>query len=257
MFDEEGANVDCITEEYLKKLKELADAAEKDARAAEKAKGEAEKARDDTCNASVVITDIKNRLVHFVQVLPAYEYATEGEIYAVLKNQDGNLFDLWSPQNGEWRYLGSERILANGMKQYKLTLSTDGWAEKKQSLTISDFGEGWTVDSVIPADESVMLYLLDGIRLESADGGIVVFTCDTVPTENVKIIVSVKVEYMLPPLSWNGECVNLVEGENIEIKDNVISVKTTNDAQQDNTRPITSSGVYTIVGNIDILLKII
>ena len=50
---------------------------------------------------------------------------------------------------------------------------------------------------------------------------------------------------------------DLVAGENIEIKDNVISVLTTNNAEEDNTRPITSAGVNTIVGNIDILLKII
>lgn len=44
-------------------------------------------------------------------------------------------------------------------------------------------------------------------------------------------------------------------GNNLEItKDGVLSVTTTNDAEEDNTRPITSAGVYTQVGNIEILL---
>lgn len=51
--------------------------------------------------------------------------------------------------------------------------------------------------------------------------------------------------------------VDLHAGENIDITDNVISVLTTNNAEKDNTRPITSAGVNTIVGNIDILLKLI
>ena len=44
-------------------------------------------------------------------------------------------------------------------------------------------------------------------------------------------------------------------GNNLEItKDGVLSVTTTNDAEKDNTKPITSAGVYTQVGNIEILL---
>lgn len=44
------------------------------------------------------------------------------------------------------------------------------------------------------------------------------------------------------------------EGENISIEDGVISVLTTNDAEADNTRPMTSAGVYTQIGNINVLL---
>lgn len=50
---------------------------------------------------------------------------------------------------------------------------------------------------------------------------------------------------------------NLIVGDNIEIKENKISVLTTDKVEQDNTRPITSSAVYTEVGNINILLQTI
>ena len=46
--------------------------------------------------------------------------------------------------------------------------------------------------------------------------------------------------------------------DNIEIISNgVISVMTTDEATQDGTRPITSGGVYNIVGNIEALLETI
>lgn len=46
-------------------------------------------------------------------------------------------------------------------------------------------------------------------------------------------------------------------GENVSIVDGKINVLTTNATEQDNTRPITSAGVYATVGNIEALLKTI
>ena len=47
-------------------------------------------------------------------------------------------------------------------------------------------------------------------------------------------------------------------GKNLEIdKDGKLNVVTTDTATEDNTNPITASAVYTIVGNIDVLLSII
>lgn len=47
-------------------------------------------------------------------------------------------------------------------------------------------------------------------------------------------------------------------GENLNVtEDGVLSVTTTDGAEGDNTKPITSKAVHTIVGNIDTLLSII
>ena len=46
-------------------------------------------------------------------------------------------------------------------------------------------------------------------------------------------------------------------GDNIDITNGVISVLTTDTAAEDGTRPITSGGVYNIVGNIEALLETI
>ena len=47
-------------------------------------------------------------------------------------------------------------------------------------------------------------------------------------------------------------------GSGLSVDENgVLSVDTTNDAEQDNTKPITSAGVNLVVGNINALLAII
>lgn len=198
---EEVINFNNIREDFWNALKDLADTADKRASAAEDARNEAVQARDDARSAAGEIAELKNRMVHWVQELPALEDAVDGEAYAVLADRDGNVFELWLPQNGEWVFLGSECFLANGMKQYEFTLSANSWAEKRQSLVIPDFTDGWIVDSVIPAEESAIKYLLQGVRFQSAEGGLLTFSCDTVPEEDIAVIVAVKAEYLLPSLS--------------------------------------------------------
>lgn len=46
-------------------------------------------------------------------------------------------------------------------------------------------------------------------------------------------------------------------GHGLLLEDNVLSVNVVNDAEKDNTLPITSAAVYTTVGNIDSLLQTI
>lgn len=46
-------------------------------------------------------------------------------------------------------------------------------------------------------------------------------------------------------------------GENISIENNIISVLTADEAEEDNTRPITSAAVHTQLGNIQALLETI
>lgn len=46
-------------------------------------------------------------------------------------------------------------------------------------------------------------------------------------------------------------------GDGLKISDQVVSVDTATDVEQDNTKPITSAAVYVTVGNIDSILKTI
>lgn len=52
-----------------------------------------------------------------------------------------------------------------------------------------------------------------------------------------------------------GQAAQYTAGNNISVASNVISVLTTDEAESDNTRPITSAGVYALIGDIEALLS--
>ena len=58
--------------------------------------------------------------------------------------------------------------------------------------------------------------------------------------------------------NWNNlesKPFNSIDNNTLKIENSAIKVNTTDNAEEDNTRPITSSGVNTIVGNINVLLE--
>ena len=55
----------------------------------------------------------------------------------------------------------------------------------------------------------------------------------------------------------NGSGQNVTYGSGLRYEGGVLSVETTDQVEQDNTLPITSAGVHTVVGNIDALLATI
>ena len=60
--------------------------------------------------------------------------------------------------------------------------------------------------------------------------------------------------------SWSqisGKPFNTIDGNTLVNRSGTLCVNTTDDAEQDNTRPITSSGVHVICGNISALLQAI
>ena len=60
--------------------------------------------------------------------------------------------------------------------------------------------------------------------------------------------------------SWSqisGKPFNTIDGNTLVNRSGTLCVNTTDDAEQDNTRPITSSGVHVICGNINALLQAI
>ena len=60
------------------------------------------------------------------------------------------------------------------------------------------------------------------------------------------------------PVASADELGGVMVGENLTIDENGrLSVDTTDGVSEDNTRPITSAGVYVVVGNIEALLKTI
>lgn len=93
------------------------------------------------------------------------------------------------------------------------------------------------------------------------------YLAENPPADGVSPSISVsEIEggYRLTIKDANGEqTVDISEGtpfetdETLILKDGVLRVNTTNEAEQDNTLPITSAGVHTQLGNIEVLLKTI
>lgn len=44
-------------------------------------------------------------------------------------------------------------------------------------------------------------------------------------------------------------------GNGLKLEDNVLSVDTTDNVEKDNSKPVTSAAVYTVVGNINAILE--
>ena len=60
--------------------------------------------------------------------------------------------------------------------------------------------------------------------------------------------------------NWNeitDKPFSILDENTLFVENNILKVNTTDDAEQDNTRPITSSGVHAICGNINALLQTI
>lgn len=54
-----------------------------------------------------------------------------------------------------------------------------------------------------------------------------------------------------------GKPFSTIDTNTLKVENNILKVFTTNNAEGDNTKPITSAGVHTIVGNINALLELI
>ncbi|MGI6014441.1 MAG: hypothetical protein ACOX7K_09230 [Oscillospiraceae bacterium] len=98
-------------------------------------------------------------------------------------------------------------------------------------------------DCAIQLDGEIVEIISSGIRTISVDGTIVSPDQD----KNVNLPIKEKITAYLQNNIGNG----------LQLNGEILSVDTANDAEEDNTKPITSGAVYTEIGNIDALLKTI
>ncbi len=62
-----------------------------------------------------------------------------------------------------------------------------------------------------------------------------------------------EVELLAEVIQSNGKTVEI--GNGLKLDDNVLSVDTADNVEKDNTKPVTSAAVYTVVGNINAILE--
>lgn len=190
---EEVVSFDEISEAYFQKLKDLADAAADSAEEAAKSAEEAAKSASD-------LASLANRIIKFVPELP--EVGEPDYIYAIVSNQDSNLFDLWAWIDGVKTYLGSANLITDVDKLYFRTLPADGWANNKQTVKIQDLTAEQDV-SIYPMDVSAADYINCGIsaRIVTDPETAIEFSCTTVPTASLGMFIQVTFRNELPTLS--------------------------------------------------------
>lgn len=190
---EEVVSFDEISEAYFQKLKDLADAAADSAEEAAKSAEEAAKSASD-------LASLANRIIKFVPELP--EVGDPDYIYAIVSNQDSNLFELWAWIDGVKTYLGSANLITDVDKLYFRTLPADGWANNKQIVKIQDLMAEQDV-SIYPMDVSAADYINCGIsaRIVTDPETAIEFSCATVPTASLGIFIQVTFRNELPTLS--------------------------------------------------------
>ena len=95
----------------------------------------------------------------------------------------------------------------------------------------------------------------------NADFSNVQVVTDADPYEGEYVITPSTTKQVLPTrgkvMADDVMVLELETDETLKLENGILSVNTTNDMEQDNTLPITSAGVYTAVGNIEVLLKTI
>ncbi|MBQ0035519.1 MAG: hypothetical protein KBT35_01230 [Firmicutes bacterium] len=94
-----------------------------------------------------------------------------------------------------------------------------------------------------------------GLSEKKADGTYVFATQVTNDDDTISRVLICTVNTNSIWQSYIYDFPQYTEGDNIEIVDNRISVKTTDEMTEGDSRPITSNGVYVVVGNINTLLE--
>ena len=148
--------------------------------------------------------------------------------------------------------------VVNGAAVFLILLSASGAVFRTALSTGGDFYIRifYTKTSDAPEDiSSIALYDADGLTVQDADGKTVVMSM-TYTSRYTGEQIDAGIEKALGLSIADGTKAGLVRvGDNLNITaDGLLSVLTADDAEEDNTRPITSAAVNTIVGNIDVLL---
>lgn len=106
---------------------------------------------------------------------------------ATLFDQFTDIFYNWFNGLGDLINENTETMLVGAMPQsLTVELSANGWVNKTQSVVVT--GMNATKSVIIQAnDETVEVYNNAGVKCTSQDANTLLFTCDTVPSETIKV----------------------------------------------------------------------
>ena len=179
-------------------LQESVTQAQDAATAAQGSANDALEAAQEAKDAALTIGQSAGKQVHFVT--STADMTQEGELYAMVTDSDANLFALYIVQNGTPVYAGSANIVVPTMDYFFATLSPAGWSANRQTVSLQD-ATPTSETTVIPVDTDAVEYVLCGVRATSVSSGSMTFACDSVPQNNITVIIGVFTEVDLPNAS--------------------------------------------------------
>lgn len=144
-------------------------------------------------NAAQELTDNLNKTTVFVDQLPA---TGDSQYLYFVAGADNNLFSIYT-WDGAWQLLGSANLVVNNTKTYNLTLLSTAWSDNQQTLTVDGISDTDNVN-IYPAESYSDEYINYGIQAVSTSSNGVTFSCTSVPSENISVIVSVDTEVAIP-----------------------------------------------------------
>ena len=144
-------------------------------------------------NAAQELTDNLNKTAVFVDKLPS---TGDSQYLYFVAGSDNNLFSIYT-WDGAWQLLGSANLVVNNTKTYNLTLLSTAWSGNQQTLTVDGIADTDNVN-IYPAEGYSDEYINYGIQAISASSSGVTFSCTSVPSENISVVVSVDTEVAIP-----------------------------------------------------------
>ena len=154
---------------------------------------EAATSADTAQNAAQELTDNLNKTAVFIDQLPV---TGDSQYLYFVAGADNNLFSIYT-WDGAWQLLGSANLVVNNTKTYNLTLLTTAWSGNQQTLTVDGISDTDNVNAY-PAKGYSDEYINYGIQAISASSSGVTFSCTSVPSENISVVVSVDTEVAIP-----------------------------------------------------------
>lgn len=154
----------------------------------------AQSAQEAAAAASQIGAYLENQII-FTGSLPGT--GEEGFLYVLISDQSSDLFSFYIWDNGEWKTIGSASLVLNTTTIDSYTLSASAWQNNQQTVSI----EGLTPDDdvlTIESDASSLIYITNYVRSTQVVEGGVVFTCNTVPAQNLTVWISVTKRQEIP-----------------------------------------------------------
>lgn len=162
--------------------------------AANSAEDAAQSAQEAANAASQIGAYLENQII-FTAQLP--QTGEEGYIYVLISDQSSDLFSFYVWDNNAWKTIGSASLVLNTTTINSYTLAASAWQNKQQTIAI----EGLTPDDdvlTIESDASSLIYINNYVRSTQVVEGGVVFTCNTVPSQNLTVWISVTKRQEIP-----------------------------------------------------------